>query len=219
MARATPRSGTRRVGRPPGPAADPIERRHELLEAATRTIRRVGPNASMDDIAAEAGLTKPILYSNFGDKAGLAAALAEHNLTELMPKVLAAFDGDFEPRRATREAIDIFITFVERDPEVYRFLVRGVGALAERSFNEQRLVAEFGLRLAQVLRTQLHHTEVDTGPAEVWAFAILGLVFAGAEWWLIRPTMSRDALVDYLTALVWSGLSGGIDGSGFTTGH
>lgn len=196
------------MGRPRGPAPDPDRRRAELLEAAVRAIRRVGPNASMEDIAAEAGLTKPILYANFGDKAGLGAAVAERYLGELMPAVMAAFSTDDEPEQMVHSAIETFIRFVEGDPSVYRFLVRGVGG-ADRSFIEQRLVTEFGLRIAQVLRTGLRAAGADSGGAELWAFSILGTVLSGAEWWLVRPTMSRDDLVDYLTAFVWGGLTAG----------
>jgi AcrR family transcriptional regulator len=52
-------------------------RRRELLEAADRVVLRDGPGASMNAIAAEAGITKPILYRHFGDKGGLYAALAK----------------------------------------------------------------------------------------------------------------------------------------------
>lgn len=207
-------SGRRRprVGRPPGPAPDPEARRDELLDAAIRAVRRLGPNASMDEIAAEAGLTKPILYAHFGDKAGLAAALAERYLGRLLPSVLEAFSVPREPREMVREAIGVFIGFVEQDPQVYRFLVRGVGG-DERSFIEQRLIAEFGLRLAQVLRGALRTAGVDSGPAELWSFAILGTVLAGGEWWHVRPSMSRDDVVDYLTDFVWGGLTaGGVGG-------
>jgi len=201
------------VGRPPGPAPDPQARRDELLDAAVRTIRHYGPNASMDEIAAEAGLTKPILYATFGDKAGLAGALAQRYLGDMLPRVLAAFVGppgaaQAEPREMVRSAIDVFIGFVDDDPKVYRFLVRGVST-DERSFIEQHLITEFGLRLAQVLRTALRSAGVDSGPAELWSFSILGTVLAGAEWWQARPSMSRADVVDYLTAFVWGGLTAG----------
>ena len=52
-------------------------RRESLLAAADLVVQRDGPSASMSAIAAEAGITKPILYRHFGDKSGLYAALAE----------------------------------------------------------------------------------------------------------------------------------------------
>jgi hypothetical protein len=54
----------------------------------------------------------------------------------------------------------------------------------------------------------LRRAGADSGAAEPWAFAIVGMTFAGASWWLERRTMSKDDLVNYLTQLLWSGLSG-----------
>src|SRR5574341_720804 len=51
--------------------------RRTLIAAAQRAIRKKGPAVSMDDIAAEARVAKPILYRHFGDRAGLARALGE----------------------------------------------------------------------------------------------------------------------------------------------
>lgn len=181
------------------------------MDAAARAIRRLGPSASMDEIAREAGMTKPILYTHFGDKAGLASALSKRFASELVPEVVGVFESDLEPRAMVRTAIDTFIAFVEREPDLYRFLARGIAG-SDSSFVQQELVEAFGVQLAQVLRTGLRNAGADSGPAEVWAFAILGAVFAAAEWWLERPTMSRSDLVDYLTGLVWSGARQAVDG-------
>jgi AcrR family transcriptional regulator len=196
----------RKVGRPPGPRPDEAQRRAELLDAAARAIRRLGAGASMADIAAEADLTKPILYAHFGDKAGLATALSERFTADLVPQVLGAFEKEIPATEMVREAIDAFIAWVEREPELYRFLVRGVAGGAS-SFVDQNIVSAFGTQLSQVLRTGLRNAGADSGPAEVWSFSILAAVFAGAEWWLERKTMSRADLVDYLATLVWNGAS------------
>ncbi|MCB1004958.1 MAG: helix-turn-helix transcriptional regulator [Acidimicrobiales bacterium] len=69
--RAGPGRGPRLSGVPSAarPRTDPDARRAELADAAVRAIRTVGADASMADIAAEAGITKPVLYHHFGDKA------------------------------------------------------------------------------------------------------------------------------------------------------
>src|ERR671939_42161 len=83
---------------PPGgiPAARPLgrsrQRRQELLDAADRVIMRDGPEASMNAIAAEAGITKPILYRHFGDKGGLYRALAVRHTDALLATLRAALD-------------------------------------------------------------------------------------------------------------------------------
>lgn len=69
------------------------QRRRELLEAADRVVLRDGPKASMNAIAAEAGITKPILYRHFGDKGGLYRALAKRHTDALLSALRAALDA------------------------------------------------------------------------------------------------------------------------------
>src|SRR5258708_2336283 len=112
----------RRVGRPPGPRRDPAERREDLLDAAARAIRARGPDVSMADLAAEAGVTRPILYDHFGDRAGVASALAARYTSELEAAVAAAFARATPLRDAVMEGIEVFCRFVDKEPEVYRFI-------------------------------------------------------------------------------------------------
>ena len=111
-------------------------RREELLDAADRIVRAGGRDTSMEEIAAEAGITKPILYRHFGDKDGLHEALAERYV-ELKEALLPAGKA-----RGARErlaaTIDAYLAYVEREPERYRFLL----AAAERSRTAE-LMADF----------------------------------------------------------------------------
>ena len=75
------------------------DRRPVLLEAAATAIRRHGPGASMTQIAAQAGVTKPILYRHFRDRDGLVHALAERFAGDLMGELQAALQSDAEPRQ------------------------------------------------------------------------------------------------------------------------
>ena len=56
-------------------------------------VLRDGPEASMNAIAAEAGITKPILYRHFGDKGGLYRALAKRHTDALLASLRAALDA------------------------------------------------------------------------------------------------------------------------------
>ena len=53
------------------------QRRRELVEAALRAIRRHGPGVGMDEISAEAGTSKTVVYRHFRDRTGLYAAVVE----------------------------------------------------------------------------------------------------------------------------------------------
>jgi len=196
-----------RPGRPRGPRRDRDERRAELLDGAERAIRRIGPEASMDEIAAEAGITKPILYSHFGDKAGLIRALADRVATHLGAAVTQAMGRSGEPREVVASTIEAFCTFIESEPELYRFLVQSARHRSDPS--GPRLMTDIGSQIAVALGAGLRRAGADSRAAEPWAYAIVGMTFAGAGWWLERRSMSKDDLVGYLSQLLWSGLAGG----------
>lgn len=99
------------------------ERRRELLEAADRVVLRDGPEASMNAIAAEAGITKPILYRHFGDKSGLYRALAKRHTDALLANLRAALDAPNERRDRVEATLDAYLSAIEARPQVYRFLM------------------------------------------------------------------------------------------------
>ena len=98
-------------------------RRRELLEAADRVVLRDGPQASMNAIAAEAGITKPILYRHFGDKGGLYRALAKRHTDALLDALRAALDAPAERRERVEATLDTYLAAIEARPQVYRFLM------------------------------------------------------------------------------------------------
>src|SRR5437870_1050650 len=78
-----------------------------LVDAAVAAIRRHGPGVSMDQIAAEAGVAKPILYRHFGDRGGLVLAVAVRFMAELRTDLRAALAlPAADPRTIVVAAID-----------------------------------------------------------------------------------------------------------------
>jgi AcrR family transcriptional regulator len=91
-------------------------RRQELLDAADRVIHRGGVAFSMDEIAAEAGITKPVVYRHFGDKEGLHGALTERYIRELKLALRPATETE-DPRSRLAATIDAYLSYVERQPD------------------------------------------------------------------------------------------------------
>lgn len=181
-------------------------RREAFLDAAIDVVRRDGPRASMEAMARQAGVTKPILYRVFGDRNGLLQALGDRFNDELRT-VLArslARAGDDHPRTLLRSTIDAYLTLVERDPEVYRFLTARLGGDAAGTVAS--MADDVARQVAAVMSDELRATGADTGPAEPWAYAIVGMVHLAGDWWMRRRSISRTALVDHLVSLAWDGL-------------
>jgi AcrR family transcriptional regulator len=195
-------------------------RRRELLEAADRVVLRDGPQASMNAIAAEAGITKPILYRHFGDKGGLYAALAKRHTDALLDSLRAALDAPAERRRRVEATLDTYLAAIEARPQVYRFLMHPAeaGQGGEPGFDIGKhsapLLRRMGEELAQVIEER-----VDLGPggerlARVWGHGIVGMMHAAGDWWLGERPCSRAELVTSLADLLWGRLAAAGDRSG-----
>ncbi|MFE1876198.1 TetR family transcriptional regulator [Streptomyces sp. NPDC059496] len=190
-------------------------RRRELLEAADRVVLRDGPKASMNAIAAEAGITKPILYRHFGDKAGLYQALAVRHTDALLDSLRAALDAPAERRRRVEATLDTYLAAIEARPQVYRFLMHPaeVQADVEAAFgavgvlHSAPLLRRLGEELAEVIGER-----VDLGPggerlARIWGHGIVGMMHAAGDWWLGERPCERAELVAGLTDLLWGRLA------------
>lgn len=182
-------------------------RREELLAGAIRVIRRDGPMASMDAIAAEAGVTKPIVYRHFGDRDGLTQAIAAQFADELFAELRGALTADDDPQQVLRTTVDRYLAFIERDPQIYRFVVQSPPAESSDGLTLAGFVRQVGQEVSVVLGERLRQVGADSGAAEPWAFGLVGMVHLAGDWWLERRSMPRSRLVDYLTALVWTGMS------------
>ncbi|MBA2626299.1 MAG: TetR/AcrR family transcriptional regulator [Acidimicrobiia bacterium] len=194
----------RRAQEDPARATLRAQRRSELLEAGVRVIRRDGPSPSMEAIAREAGVTKPILYRHFGDRSGLVAAVASRFADELADVLDRSLVAGGDARSQLVGAVDAYLAFVERDPSLYRFVLEGVGSGS--AANLDGFLRSLGHRVALVLGEQLRAAGQDSGGAEPLAHGIVGFVHAAGGWWVEGPTMPRARLVQYLTDLLWDGL-------------
>jgi AcrR family transcriptional regulator len=179
------------------------ERREALLEAADRIVQRDGPAVSMDSIAAEAGITKPILYRHFGDKGGLYASLAQRHTDRLLEVLQQALAGGGTTRARVERTIDAYLRHLEAEPQVYRFLMHSTEAAGA-----QGEVQTFLRRFSELLALGIA-AELDLPPgsvrAETWARGIVGMVQSAGDGWLLAGTADRAAVVRELTDLLWGG--------------
>jgi AcrR family transcriptional regulator len=198
------------VGRPEPTEEEREARKAVLLDAAVDAIRRHGPDVSMEDLAKAAGVTKPILYRNFGHRDGLTSALAARFADGLQQTLLSAMAAGNPPGETLVKTIDAYLEFVERDPEVYRFLVRRllVNEQADADLSVGNFLRQVSNQVALVLGEQLRAANLDSGGAEPLAYGLVGMVHAAGDWWLERRTMPRATLVDYLYRLLSDGFSG-----------
>ncbi|MGH3329044.1 MAG: TetR family transcriptional regulator [Streptomycetales bacterium] len=181
-----------------------VGRRRELLDAADRVVMRDGPRASMNAIAAEAGVTKPILYRHFRDKGGLYQALADRHVEDLLADLRAALRTRGGLRTRTEATIDAYLSVIESRPQVYRFLMDRA-SIEDPDVRGQltRFLHRLAEELAGGIRAEFSLGQDPAQLAVVWAHAIVGMVQGAGDWWLDERRISREQLVRQLCDLLW----------------
>jgi len=179
-----------------------------LVEAAVEAVLRHGPDVDMAQVAAVAGVSKPVLYRYFADKAELWLAVGEHVARVVVDQITPVVARVRAERELVAATIDAYLVAIETGPELYHFLVHrsNVPGMPHLIAGAARTVAT---ELARAVGDRLRALGLDAGPAEPWAYGMVGMVQSVGDWWIVheRP-ISRAALTEYLTALLWNGLDG-----------
>jgi AcrR family transcriptional regulator len=183
-------------------------RRAELVEAAVAAIDTLGPQASIEDIAGTAGVSKPVLYRYFSDKADLLAAVGAYGADLVMAAMAPALVADGALRQRVDLACDAYLALLEEHPNVFLLLVRHRAGDDERGDPLADGKASIAAAIAVVMSDALRGLGLDTGGAEPWAHGLVGLGMSTGEWWLTRRTMSRASVAAYLSSFVWHALQG-----------
>ena len=186
-------------------------RRQEIVDATIAAVGKHGAGVGMEEIAAEAGTSKTVVYRHFADRAELYVAVCNRVASQLLPKLRSAIESSSShPREMVAAAIDTYLAFLEADPDLYRFVVHPQTLDRPTSSDPLDSLSDLvGAQAAAAIAVTLQQAGRDPAAAAPWGHGVVGLVRSAADWWLRadRP-MLRDELAAHLTDIAWAGLSG-----------
>lgn len=183
------------------------QRRTQLLAAARQVFVASGYHAAaMDDIAEQAGVSKPVLYQHFPGKLELYLALLEEQAVELVERVRAAMTSTSDNRLRVHNAMAAYFDFVDADGEAFRLIF-------ESDLRNQPEVAAQMERAARTCMSAIADLiSTDTGfsreRAELLAIGVTGAAELAARYWLAGGrSISKDDAVELLVGLIWRGIA------------
>jgi AcrR family transcriptional regulator len=179
-----------------------------VLDAAERVIARDGNGASLEAIAFEAGVTKPVVYARVGGRAALSNALAERLAMRLVAAAGAEMDSNGSLDRTTLAAFfRSSLEMIGAHSELFLYVTRG----ATEDAPERRLylAGKSAGPLAVLLSQWRVRNGHDGAVALPWAYAIIGMLNLVSLWWIEEHDRPADVLADQLAELVWPGLDAG----------
>jgi AcrR family transcriptional regulator len=183
-------------------------RREQLLTSAQVVFVARGYHAAaMDEIAENAGVSKPVLYQHFPSKLDLYLALLEQSTEDLVRRVQSALDGTDDNHLRVRAAIEAYFAFVDDEAAAFRLVFESdlTNETAVRT-----IIEGVDVRCAESIS---HVIAADTGLPEdqsmLVAMGLLGMAQTAARYWLReKGSIPRDQASKMMSVLAWRGVSG-----------
>ena len=182
------------------------QRRTQLLELATRVFTEKGfQSTSMDDIAAAAGVTKPVLYQHFESKESLYVEVLDISAESMLAEVRALGEHQGDTTSRVRSGLHRFYRFVALDNSLRLFT--GHEMISEAV--QERVVAvldRIAVELAGVLTASRR-----IGPEQSRALGRAFIAVAQTTAQLLHSAADeaeREELLDTMTTTMVHGLTG-----------
>jgi AcrR family transcriptional regulator len=182
------------------------ERREQLLDVGRSLFAERGFEAtSIEEIAARAAVSKPIVYEHFGGKEGLYAVVIDREMQRLLDLFNRALTAG-DPRELLEQAALALLTYIEDESDGFRILVRD-SPVASTSGTFSSLLNDIASQVEYILAREFKARGYDPKLAGLYSQALVGMVALTGQWWLEARKPKRDEVAAQLVNLAWHGLS------------
>ena len=192
------RSGRRSGGtphRPPDPAPATggrrmtgKERREQLLDVGRKLFAEKGfEGTTVEEIAATAGVSKPVVYEHFGGKEGLYAVVVDREIRTLLDAVTGALTPTAHPRELLEQAALALLDYIESSTDGFRILVRDSPVGPVHRHLRQPASATSRARWSTCSADEFRARGFDAKTAPLYAQMLVGMVALTGQWWLDAP--------------------------------
>ncbi|MEU4395478.1 TetR/AcrR family transcriptional regulator [Kribbella sp. NPDC023855] len=183
------------------------DRREQLIVIARGLFAEKGYEAtSVEEIAARAEVSKPVVYEHFGGKEGLYAVVVDREVRKLLDTVTASLTAG-RAHELVEQAALALLDYIENSSDGFRILVRDspVGS-ATGSFIS--ILSDVGTRVEHILAEEFKRRGLDPKFAPMYAQMLVGMVALTGQWWLDVRRPKKPDVAAHLVNLAWNGLSG-----------
>ncbi|MDT4913236.1 MAG: hypothetical protein QOC66_2364 [Pseudonocardiales bacterium] len=179
------------------------ERREQLVLVGRALFAEKGfDGTSIEEIAARAKVSKPVVYEHFGGKEGLYAVVVDREMSALLDRLTRVLSAGQHPRELVEQAALALLTYIEEEADGFRILSRDSTAGAFSS-----LLNDLANQVEYVLVREFGQRDISTRHAAMYAQMLVGMVALTGMWWLEEGKPEREEVAAHLVNLGWNGLA------------
>jgi AcrR family transcriptional regulator len=182
------------------------ERREQLLDIGRRLFAERGiDGTSIEEIAAQADVSKPVVYEHFGGKEGLYAVVVDREVERFIAMATRLLEGDDTMEKFEAAAVGL-LRYIQDNSDGFRILVRdsnpssGSGTFAS-------LISDIASQVEYKLDDMLKERGYDPKLAPMYAQMLVGMVAFTGQWWLDARRPELEEVAAHIVNLAWHGLS------------
>ena len=182
------------------------ERREQLLDIGRRLFAERGlDGTSIEEIAAQAGVSKPVVYEHFGGKEGLYAVVVDREVSRFLAMATELLRGEDNMEKFEAAAVGL-LRYIEDNSDGFRILVRDSNP-ASGSGTFASLISDIASQVEYILADVLKVRGYDPKFAPVYSQMLVGMVAFAGQWWLDVRKPKLEEMAAHLVNLAWNGLS------------
>ena len=186
------------------------ERREQLLNVGRKLFAEKGfETVTVEEIAAKADVSKPVVYEHFGGKEGLYAVVVDREMNYLLDSVTQALMGSRNDGASARELVEqagmALFNYIDTNPQGFSILVRDSPVTAQTG-SFASLMVDIATQVEDVLAAEFKAHGINDKYAPMYSQMLVGMVAFTGQWWLDVRKPKKDEVVAHLVNLAWNGL-------------
>ncbi len=182
------------------------ERRQQLLDIGRRLFAERGfEGTSIEEIAAQAGVSKPVVYEHFGGKEGLYAVVVDREVERLTTVTTILFEGGHSRSKFEAAAVGL-LRYIEENADGFRILVRDSNP-GSGSGTYGTLLSDIAGQVEYIMADFLKSRDRDPKLAPMYSQMMVGMVAFTGQWWLDARKPKLEQVAANMIDLAWNGLS------------
>jgi AcrR family transcriptional regulator len=182
------------------------QRREQLISIGRQLFAERGFDAtSIEEVAARAKVSKPVVYEHFGGKEGLYAVVVDREVRALLDRIATALTAG-HPRELLEQAALALLEYIEEETSGFRVLVRESPPLSATG-NFSSVLNDVAHQVEHILGAEFKVRGYDPKLAELYSQSLVGMVALCGRWWLEVRKPRKETVAAHLVNLAWNGLS------------